>query len=360
MKRIQFITGTRADFGKIKPLISAARAGGYDVDIFATGMHMLDRYGMTCIEIAKAGYDYYPFINQHADNSMDEVLANTITGLSYYLREHPTDLLVVHGDRVEALAGACVGALNNILVAHIEGGEVSGTIDESIRHAVTKLAHVHFVANEEAAARLRQLGEENIFVIGSPDIDIMLSNDLPTLEQVVKKYAIPFDDYAICVYHPVTTEPVDLTLFDELEISGRNYIVIYPNNDPGADKIIKRIDTLRGRFKVLPSMRFEYFLTLLKYARFIIGNSSAGIREAPVYGVPTIDIGTRQEGRYHGPSVVNCRNAAEIRQAIMHPPEAVKSLHFGQGDSAKRFLAALPSVWELSPQKKFVDIVERI
>lgn len=357
MKRLLFVTGTRADFGKLKPLIQAAKDGGYCVDIFATGMHMLDRYGMTCIEIEKAGFDYYPFINQHNDNSMSEVLGNTISGLEYYLREHPTDLLIIHGDRVEALAGACVGALNNILTAHIEGGEVSGTIDESIRHAVTKLAHVHYVSNKEAFNRLRQLGEENIFVIGSPDIDVMLNYPLPSLGEVLTKYDIPWTDYAICIYHPVTTEQVDLSLFDEIEASGLNYVIIYPNNDTGAGRIIQRIDLLQGRnFRVLPSMRFEHFLTLLKHSMFIIGNSSAGIREAPVYGIPTIDIGSRQDGRYHGKSVINCRTAAEIRHAIENPPKAVPSLHFGEGDSAPRFIATLAHIWDIPIQKTFKDM----
>ena len=353
MHKILFVTGTRADFGKLKPLIQVVKE---QASIFATGMHMLDKYGMTCIEIEKAGFEYYPFINQHSETAMDSVLSNTIDGLSLYLREHPTDLLVVHGDRVEALAGACVGALNNILVAHIEGGEVSGTIDESIRHAVSKLAHIHLVSNDEAATRLRQMGEENIFVIGSPDIDVMLSDSLPTMDEVKDKYAIPFDEYAICIYHPVTTEPLDLVMFDALERSKKNYVVIYPNNDPGAKRIISRIDMLDGKyFYVLPSMRFEHFLTLLKHAEFIIGNSSAGIREAPVYGVPTIDVGTRQQGRYTGASVVNCRNISEILSAISHPPKSAKSFHFGRGDSALKFLKVLPQIWDLSPQKRFID-----
>lgn len=356
MKRLLFLTGTRADFGKIKPLINAARQAGYAIDVFATGMHMLERYGMTCHEITKAGLAFYPFINQHADNSIDEVLSKTIDGLGLYLREHPTDLLVVHGDRVEALAGACVGALRNTLVAHIEGGEISGTIDESIRHAVSKLAHVHFVANDEAAERLRRMGEENIFVIGSPDIDIMLADELPSMDAVCEKYNIPFDRYAICIYHPVTTEPVDLTLFDAMEDSGKDYIVIYPNNDPGAGEIIKRIETLNPlNFHILPSMQFEHFLTLLKNAEFIIGNSSAGIREAPVYGIPTINVGTRQNGRYSSPSIVDCENGHEIAEAIRFPPRRVKSFHFGRGDSAKRFIQALPQVWEIHPQKRFME-----
>ena len=354
MKKILFVTGTRADFGKLKPLITAVKQL-HSVCIFATGMHMLDKYGMTCIEISKAGFEYYPFINQHAETRMVEVLSNTIHGLDLYLQEHPTDLLVVHGDRVEALAGACVGALNNILVAHIEGGEVSGTIDESIRHAVSKLAHVHFVANKEAEDRLKRMGEDNIFVIGSPDIDVMLSDTLPDLNEVKTKYQIWYDNYAICIYHPVTTEPVDLTLFDVLEESKKNYIVIYPNNDEGANRIIRRIDCLDGNFKVLPSMRFEYFLTLLKNAEFIIGNSSAGIREAPTYGVPTIDIGTRQEGRGQGLSIVNCRSVNETRHAIENLPKAVKSFSFGRGDSAKKFMDALPGIWDITAQKRFVD-----
>ena len=352
MKQILFLTGTRADFGKLKPLINACE----NYNIFATGMHMLDKYGMTCHEITKSGFKYHPFINQDKDTPMALVLSNTIEGLSYYMRENKTDLLVVHGDRVEALAGAIVGALNNVLVAHIEGGEISGTIDESIRHAVTKLAHVHFVANADAEKRLKQMGEDNIFVIGSPDIDIMLSDTLPSLEQVKDKYDIQFTEYAICIYHPVTTEPVDLGMFDVLDESGLRYVVIYPNNDAGAKRIIKRIDKLGDRFHVLPSMRFEYFLALLKNAKFIIGNSSAGIREAPVYGVPTIDVGTRQEGRSFVPSIVNCRTLDEIRHAIKHPPKAVKSFEFGKGDSARKFIQALPEVWKISPQKRFIDL----
>jgi UDP-N-acetylglucosamine 2-epimerase (hydrolysing) len=352
--KILFLTGTRADFGKLKPLITESKKI-HDVSIFATGMHMLDKYGMTCHEISKAGFEYYPFINQDMNTPMDRVLRNTIDGLSYYVQEHPTDLLVVHGDRVEALAGACVGALNNILVAHIEGGEVSGTIDESIRHAVSKLSHIHFVSNEQAANRLRHMGEYNIFVIGSPDIDIMLG-ELPSLEEVKEKYGIKFSLYAICIYHPVTTEPISLDLFDEIQNDALNYVVVYPNNDAGAQGIINRIQALEGtRFKVLPSMRFEYFLTLLKHAHFIIGNSSTGIREAPVYGVPTIDVGSRQEGRYYGSSVVNCRTPEEIRWSILNPPERIKSFHFGTGDSAKKFAEALKTIWNISPQKRFVD-----
>src|SRR3972149_5514199 len=176
-KKILFVSGTRADFGKIKPLIQQVKdSDDFEYQIFATGMHLLSVYGMTVLEIKKAGFDnIYSFINQDSaiTSQMDLVLATTVQGLAYYVREYKPDLLVVHGDRVESLAGALVGCLNNILVAHIEGGERSGTIDELIRHAITKLSHIHFVSNNEARNRLVQMGEisSSIFVIGSPDID---------------------------------------------------------------------------------------------------------------------------------------------------------------------------------------------
>jgi UDP-N-acetylglucosamine 2-epimerase (hydrolysing) len=154
-------------------------------------------------------------------------------------------MIIVHGDRVEALAGAIIGSFNNTLVTHIEGGEISGTIDELIRHAITKLSHIHFVSNKEAEKRLIQMGElkNSIFVIGSPDVDIMYSDNLPSIEETTEHYEIPFDDYSILIYHPVTTEletlgnDINEVVSATIE-SDRNYIVIYPNNDAGSDIII--------------------------------------------------------------------------------------------------------------------------
>jgi len=176
-KRVVFLTGTRADFGKLKSLIKIAQNDNrYDVHIFATGMHLNSKYGKTVDEINKSGFkNIFPYINHDSVENMDRTLAKTIDGFSHYLSEMKADLIIVHGDRVEAMAGAIVGSLNNILVAHIEGGEISGTIDELIRHAVSKLSHIHFVANEDAKNRLIQLGElqSSIYVIGSPDLDLM-------------------------------------------------------------------------------------------------------------------------------------------------------------------------------------------
>src|SRR3989338_6111652 len=362
-KKIVFLTGTRADFGKIKSLVAAAeKEEVFDISIFVTGMHTEPKYGGsgTKSEVHKCGFkNVYAFINRKPYDSMDTVLANTVQGLGNYLCVEKADMLVIHGDRVEALAGAVVGALNNIIVAHIEGGEVSGTIDESIRHAVSKLAHLHFVANDEAKKRLIQMGEKetNIYVIGSPDIDLMTSSELPSLLSVKQYYDIPFDNYAIFIYHPVTTSLHNL--FDNIKEvmaalveSEKNYIVIYPNNDTGSDIIIEEIERCRGNphFRIFPSIRFESFLVLLKNSEFIIGNSSAGIREAPFYFIPTINIGNRQNGRFSHDTIINVNELKiEILNAIKQIKyiKPISSNHFGDGKSTEKFIKIIKNdeIW---------------
>lgn len=374
VRRVLFLTGTRADFGKLKPLIARVKdAPDFEYSIFATGMHMLAKYGATVTEIRRAGFDrVFPYINQDGaiNSQMDLVLASTVTGLGLYVREFAPDLLVVHGDRVETLAGAIAGALNNVLVAHIEGGEVSGTIDELLRHSVSKLSHLHFVSNHEAYQRLVQMGEtpDSIQIIGSPDIDVMLSDDLPSLEAVRTRYDVPFEGYAIVLYHPVTSEHDLLRghvaeVVEGLRRGGHPYVVVYPNNDTGSDVIVEALTAFQRTagtpVRLIPSMRFEHFLTLLKHARAMIGNSSAGIREAPVYGVPTVNIGTRQMNRFRHASIIDVPEDAAAIAAALHtlPERLAPSHHFGTGDSAERFMAALrsPAVWRTSRQKYFRD-----
>ncbi len=377
-REILFLTATRADFGKLKPLIERVRdSQAFHYRIFVTGMHMLSRYGSTAREIEKAGFTgLFHHINQDGavTSQMDLVLANTIQGLGHYVREFPPDLIVVHGDRLEALAGAAVGALNNTLVAHVEGGELSGTVDELLRHAVSKLSHVHFVANEEARARLVQMGElpESVFVVGSPDIDVMLGDSLPDFDEVGRKYEIPFreEDYLILMYHPVTTELDRVGRHIEevaaaIEDSGRPCVAIFPNNDAGSEIILERLRALASarpeRVRLIPSMRFEYFLRLLKGASAIVGNSSAGVREAPVYGVPTVNVGTRQLNRFRGgASVLDVpEDRAAIREALGNlPRDCAPSRNFGHGNSAELFLEALsgPGFWSTPRQKQFRDV----
>lgn len=372
MRKIVFLTGTRADFGKLKSLIEILRSSNqFEIHIFATGMHMDNKYGYTVHEIEKCGYEnIYKYINHDSESMMDITLSRTIEGFANYVRMVQPDLIVVHGDRIETLSGATVGALNNILVAHIEGGELSGTIDELIRHAVSKLSHTHFVSNIEAAQRLKQMGEleESIYVIGSPDMDVMLSENLPDIDTVKAYYEIDFSKYALSIFHPVTTE-FDMmdeyaqNYFDALVDSDLNYVMIYPNNDKGSDLIMHQLRKYRdhSKFKIFPSLRFEFFLTLLKHASFIIGNSSAGIREAPYYGIPTVNVGTRQNGRTANNDIIHSSyNMFDITKGIEKARKQNKfplQYSFGDGNSASLFLEILnnDSFWQTQKQKAFKD-----
>ncbi len=374
-KRIVFLTGTRADFGKMKSLmLISQQSEQFDVHIFATGMHMSEKYGNTVAEIHKSGLNsIFKYVNHDKIEHMDRTLAKTIDGFSHYIEETEPDLIVVHGDRVEAMAGAIVASLNNILVAHIEGGELSGTIDELIRHAVSKMSHIHLVSNSEAKKRLIQLGERNesIFVIGSPDLDLMNPMTLPSLEYVKNYYDISFRNYAICMFHPVTTEYEHLTQYAENLVnamveSNENYIVIYPNNDLGSSEILHGYEQLKDnpRFRIFPSLRFEYFLTFLYHSKFMIGNSSAGIREAPFYNIPSIDIGSRQQNRVNFKSIIHCGyGVKEILSAIRATEDVCKESFstehdFGKGNSDKLFLDLLNSdaLWKIEHQKQFQDL----
>ncbi|MGA1158021.1 MAG: UDP-N-acetylglucosamine 2-epimerase [Ilumatobacteraceae bacterium] len=369
MKKILFLTGTRADFGKLKPLIrGVAEDSALDYLVVATGMHLDDRYGRTEIEITKSGFNQVvSFPNTDVDDAMDLTLARTIQGLSPIVAVHSPDLLVVHGDRIEALAGAITGALNNTLVAHVEGGEFSGTVDELMRHSITKLAHVHYVANESARDVVLQLGENpsSVWMIGSPEVDVMLSPDLPDLMSVRNYYGIPFSSFAILAFHPVTTEMDDLrlqiaALVSAVKESELNFVVIYPNNDHGSQVILDELMSLQtlNNVRIIPSVRFEAFQTLLKHAQFIIGNSSSGVREAGVHGTPSINVGSRQSGRNSHPLIIDVpANFAAIRDALREVPlmKRAPSMVFGDGKSAQRFVQSLHSneLWSTPIQKVF-------
>ncbi len=372
IKEIAFLTGTRADYGKLKSLMNLLRSDKkYKVSILVTGMHLLPKYGLTINQIIEDDLGEITILSpQNSEQKMEITLSKTIENISNFVDVNPVELLVVHGDRMEALAGAVVGAIRNIPVAHIEGGEVSGTIDGLIRHSITKLSHLHFVANSLARQRLIQLGEQpkSIFEIGSPDVDIMFSNTIPDINTVKQHYGINFSNYSIVIFHPITTE-IGLIenyvndLCTALLESELNYVVIKPNNDWGSE-IIQEVFNRRlvgSKFRHIPSMRFEYFLSLLKNCKFIIGNSSSGIREAPYYGVSCINIGTRQRNRstskvtlnskYDSASILN-----SIREALKH--KVLPEFKFGDGTSASKFKTILDESlsWPIVTDKIFYDV----
>lgn len=369
MKKILFVSGTRADYGKIKSLIKEVNnSPNFDLYLFVTGMHLEKKYGYTLQEIENSEFskNIFPFINKSYDGRMDITLSNTIKGLSNFVINNEIDLIIVHGDRPETLAGAIVGSFNNILVAHIEGGEVSGTIDEMIRHSTSKLSHFHFVSNNKAKDRLISLKEnpDDIVIMGNPDLDIILNKKLPDIEEVKSRYEIEFSDFALVLFHPVTTEEnfefnVD-SFIDGLLSIKEKFILIYPNNDNGSDYIIRQYNKLlkpKKNFKLFPSIRFEYFLTLLKTSKFLIGNSSSGIHEAPYFKIPVINIGSRQNLRSNSKHIINSNYSKnQIYRAyerFLNGQFEFNKLEFGKGNSSEIFIKTLnnPSFWNTKIQK---------
>lgn len=370
MRDVLFVTGTRADFGKLRGVMLAVQdSPALSARVVVTGMHLLRRYGYTVREIERAGLRQLHLIpNQIEGEPMALVLANTVHALARLVHEEKPDAIVVHGDRVEALAGALVGSLGNVRVVHIEGGELSGTVDDAIRHSISKHAHVHLVANDSAQDRLRQLGEESdrIFVVGSPEVDVLLSSDLPPLDEVRRRYEIPFESFGVLVIHPVTTEPElnrpnAAVVVDAVLADGGNWVIIDPNNDEGCVDVRLELERLVGdRFVRLPSMRFEYFVTLMKHAELILGNSSSGAREAPVLGTPSVSVGSRQRSRTQSaavsfvlPILTEITAAVAAARASRVAPDN----GFGQPGAQERILALLEGdqLWKPSLYKEFVD-----
>jgi UDP-N-acetylglucosamine 2-epimerase (hydrolysing) len=367
---ILFVTGTRADFGKLEPLAVAVRDAGFKVSFFVTGMHMMARYGLTKLEVQRMqGVAVHEYLNQRPGDPQDLVLAKTVIGFSDFITETKPDLIITHGDRVEALACTLVAATNYIRSGHIEGGEVSGTIDEIFRHCNTKLATAHFVSSEAAGRRVMALGEPAaaVHVIGSPELDFHSKPSGVTLDEVRARYGITFADYGIAVFHPVTSEQATMgaqarDLYGALEASVRNFVLIAPNNDPGSEDIFKVINALpKDRFRLIPSMRFAHFSELMKNAACMVGNSSAGVREAPFLGIPSLDIGTRQHNRADAPSIsfADASEGDKIAAFLAQNWGASHARHegFGSGSSAERVVAVMqnPDFWARGLQKEFQD-----
>jgi len=370
-KKILFLTSTRADFGKLKSLIKISKTRKeFEVYIVITGMHMLEKFGSTYLEVKKHFRSkIIKFKNQSLGDRLEIILSKTSEKFSKIVKKIEPDLIVIHGDRVEALASALVGSLNHILTAHIEGGELSGTIDDTIRHAVTKLSHVHFVGSPAAKNRIIKMGEvkKHIFNIGSPDIDTIVKKKLPTIKNIRKRYSIKFDNYSILLWHPVTSKINTLRedtnkLIRFIDRLNENFVIIYPNNDPGSEIILNCYKKIKNtKYKVIKNLRFEYFLALLKNAKFIIGNSSSAIYEAPILGTPAINIEDRQHKRINTRTIKNLgideMDVLEIYE-FLKSYKPIKKKFYGYGNSDKKFLNILlkPNFWNISKQKFFSDL----
>jgi UDP-N-acetylglucosamine 2-epimerase (non-hydrolysing)/GDP/UDP-N,N'-diacetylbacillosamine 2-epimerase (hydrolysing) len=335
-RTILVLTGTRAEYGLLKTSMNAIEIQErLSLTVVATGMHLSHRHGMTVEEIREDGFtvnrEVLMEINGDSGTAMAKSLGVGTMGLADAFESLDPDCILLLGDRDEALAGALAGAHMNIPVAHIHGGDAmqGAVIDDSIRHAITKFAHLHFPASERSADRIRKLGEEEwrITVAGAPGLDDVLAGTYTSPAVVRDRYGIDRNEtLALVVQHPVTTqneqarEQMAATL-DAVETTTDQAVIIYPNSDAGGEQMITELESRSfgddvWTFRNLP--RHEY-LGVMTAADVMVGNSSSGIIEAPSFDLPVVDIGPRQQGRERANNTVSvAHDEREIRRAIQN------------------------------------------
>ncbi|MCL5961866.1 MAG: UDP-N-acetylglucosamine 2-epimerase [Chloroflexi bacterium] len=333
MTKVCVVTGTRAEYGLLKPIMRAIQStSGLELQLLVTGMHLAPEYGNSIEEIRRDGFvissEVSMLIAGSTPGAQAKGIGLGIIGIAQAIETLRPDVMVVLGDRGEPLAAAIAGIHLNVPVVHLHGGESSyGSVDEPVRHAITRLAHIHLVANERAAERVRAMGEEEwrIHVVGAPGLDSIVNarrqewRDLQ--DRLGRELRRPF---VVVVQHPETVGIHDtqaqmhqiLTAVDDTEL---DVVVIYPNADAGSFGIISAIQEFENKpgFHCFRNLAHEDYLGLLQHAKALLGNSSSGIIEAPSVGLPVVNIGLRQAGRERAENVIDADyDVTEIRQAL--------------------------------------------
>jgi len=346
--KVGFLTSTRADYGKLKPLMTSAAGAGCDVICYVLGMHLLERFGSTHIEVGQG----LPVdvVRGEAIESSDhlKILSHTVEEAKRLLVRKP-DLLVVHGDRMEPLAAAIAARYLGIQTVHLEAGEQSGTFDNIYRDAISTFSHHHLVCSTNALNRLRRLGY-TATLIGSPELDEHL-NPGASYEDCLERYDL-FESghFGIVLLHPDTENPAydrawAELIRDALDRSNLQWLIVGSNNDPNYE-IIE--ENLHGHFfnhksiHVRSSIRSEHFAAALRQCSIVVGNSSLGVREAPFLGVPSINVGLRQFGRHRSNSIIDIQNICDVHELTrlieQHWGKRFESdTTFGDGHAAERF-----------------------
>lgn len=335
--KICIATSTRADWGLLMPLASSLRATkGVELSIVATNMHLVPELGMTVDEIRSAGFTVDRCVPCHVEGddelSRARVMARCLDGMADALASLSPDVLVLLGDRYEMLATASAAAVMHIPIIHIAGGEISeGAIDDSFRHAITKLASLHLVATEAYRRRVIQLGEDPATVVNTGAIGVWNAYNTPLVDAATLGRHIGLDlsrPTAAVTFHPATNE-LSATPTEQLQamlealdaFPALQAVVTAPNNDAGGASILAALEKYASarteRVRLVRSLGMVRYQSLLHHAKVVVGNSSSGIVEAPSAGTPTVDIGIRQQGRLAAPSVLHCpAEAGAIKGAI--------------------------------------------
>ena len=331
-KKIIYITGTRAEYGAMEHLLQQIHVNpNFELSIIATGMHLSEEFGNTITEIRKKNFKIFPIRIQPGDSEADMVryLGKLLIRIVSIFEKVKPDIILITGDRNESLAGAIAGTHMNILVVHLSGGDITtgGHIDELTRHAISKYAHIHFPSSESSAKSLMKMGEEKsrIFTVGNPGIPMNYTISESEKHEILNKYNLDSKKPIIIVLqHPCSsTENSEMQMVETMEaIKDLKYqtVLIYPNNDPGGRKMITVINQYRQLpfIRTLQNIPHEEFFRLMAVSSVIIGNSSCGLVEAPVFRLPAVNIGPRQDGRLRGNNVIDVpdHNRNQIKQAI--------------------------------------------
>ena len=382
-RRIGVVTVSRSDYGHLRPVLEGIRrAGDLELILFAAGMHLEPDFGSTVREIEADGFAIAERIAMlERGDSPEAVAVSTGRGVEGFARafaRRRPDVLVVLGDRFEMLAAAVAALPFALPVAHIHGGEVSeGAMDNQIRHAITKLSHVHFASAEPHAQRIAQMGEEawRIHTVGGPGIDRIATVETLSREALARELDLPAEGrWLLVTFHPVTLEHRDTAshvdeLLAALEKTDGTLVITYPNADTSGRLIIDRLEEFAarhaGRCRLARNLGERLYLALLRHADVMIGNSSSGLIEAPSFGLPAVNIGARQRGRLRGANVIDVE---PVRDEILRGIETAQTPAFrararaaanpyGDGRAAPRIVEALRTVQidARLVQKRFAD-----
>lgn len=358
------ITGSRGEWGYIRPIMRLIdKRDDLQYVLVVTNMHLLPAYGSSYKEIENDGFKIHYKVHMSLDGYSHVTQAKSLgiflNALPDIIDNEKPDWILLAGDRGEQLMGAIAGAYTYTPVAHIQAGELSGNIDGMTRHAIGKLVHLHFAANQDAADRLIKLGEEPFRVhnVGAPQIDEMVNAQFTSLEEIEEKLCVKLQDgYILGVMHPVTEEADKAEAQAEIFIKSLNQfkepkIIILPNNDAGSKGVKMAINEYReGEYHMYANLKREDYLGLLKNANCIVGNSSSGLLEAPTFNVPAVNIGRRQNMRFRGINVIDVPFEQEkvveaIRKAMGNEFHSYLQREctnpYGDGHSSERILDLL-------------------
>ena len=338
MRKICVVTGSRAEYGILRNLMAAIKSDPeLQLQVIATNQHLSKQQGETYKEIESDGFSIDYKVYMADDDAIDNAnstaksISRGVAGFADAFDSLKPELLLLLGDRYEMLAVASTALIYKIPIAHLHGGEITeGAFDDAIRHAITKMSHLHFTSTEAYRKRVIQLGEEpeRVFNVGALGVENIMKTDFMSKEEIEQSLYFKLTDKCLlCTYHPVTLSNIssEVQVLNLLEVLDdyKDYHIIftYSNSDTNSQIIIKRIqeyvDKNKERCMFIPSLGQRRYFSVLKYVKAVIGNSSSGIIEVPSFGIPTLNIGDRQKGRIAAGSVFNCGySAKEIKEGL--------------------------------------------